>query len=471
MSGRRTKLLVAARATVVVLVFVALVATPATALAKKPDSPPGKPDKPGPPPATEPSSTANPVLDSLSAYAAPTGSQVTLYGSGFGDTKGRNYVTFAGENGNLVSWSDTEIAVLVPNRAVAGYVGVVVDGVYSNGIYFVPALPPVIDSLSAGTALPGEAITIAGQNFDATQGEGSVTFAGVTGAVVSWSDTEIVVTVPDGTPSGYVGVWQNTLCSNGKFFIPGGVPTIEGASATTTIVGRSVTITGRNFGAAPEDAESVTLAGLPAAATSWSDTSITFIVPGNGKTGYIGVWRYDRKLCSNGRFLMVGPRIDSLSSWYAEPGGTITINGEGFGDVPDRVTYAGTNAGIVSWSDTQIVATLPASGALRGYVGVWRGSACSNGVWFLMTLKPRIASVDATSAAPGQLVTISGANFDTQNGSSRVTLAGVGCQIVSWSNTQVVARMPDTPTSGYLGVWKYGVASNGWWLPAAPATP
>ncbi len=452
MSGRVARLSHTTRTVAIVLVIGAFLAMPSVALAKKPG--------------TDPAPTARPYVESISSYAAPRGSEVTIYGTGFGPVKKSSIVTFAGMAGNIVSWTDTEIVVAVPNRCDAGYIGVVVDDVWSNGVFFVPALPPAISGLSADNAPPGETITISGSAFDSDQGSGSVTIAGVTADVVSWSGTEIIVVVPEGAPAGYVGVWQNTLCSNGAFFVPGSVPAIESASTSMALVDDTVTITGQNFGPAPDAADSVTVGGVPAAPTSWSDTSITFTVPETATTGYIGVWRYDRNLCSNGQFLLVAPRIESVSSWWGEPGSVLTVQGVGFGNTPDRITFADIDAAVVSWTDTQITATIP-SGALQGYVGVWRGSACSNGIWFLATTQPIIASVDATSVVPGQLVTIDGSNFETQTQYSQVTMGGAECEIVSWSDTRIVARMPAVIIEGYLGAWKYGVASNGWYLPVA----
>jgi hypothetical protein len=69
---------------------------------------------------------------------------------------------------------------------------------------------PAITSITPGSASAGTGtnVTIAGTNFGASQGTGSVTFYyngtdRITSPVVSWSDTQIVCTVPTGTVKGY----------------------------------------------------------------------------------------------------------------------------------------------------------------------------------------------------------------------------------------------------------------------------
>ena len=436
----------ACRRTMIALIAAAalVLATPSVALAKKPP-------------------TSDPYIESLSTYAAPSGASVTISGANFGDSKTSSTVTFNGAKAKVADWSDTQIVATVPAKATPGYVGVEVGGVSSNGMYFVPAEPPAISAVDTSSAPVGTSVTIVGQGFGTAQGTGSVTFSGVSAKVAAWSDTKIVAVVPS-APSGYLGVWQSTLCSNGIWFVPGGTPSISGLSSPVSVIGDVVTVEGQNFGAAPDSDSLITLAGQPVTPDSWSDKAIKFKVPKGSKTGYVGVW--NGGTCSNGAFLVVGPRIDALTSWWGEPGSLLTVTGEGFGLTPDRVTLAGSDLKIVSWSDTEIVADLPLI-ATEGYVGVWVGEGCSNGIWFLGIAQPVIGSVDSTSVVAGQTLTVTGHAFDARTSYSQVTIGGVDLQIVSWSPTQIVATVPPGISSGYLGVWKKGVASNGVWIDVA----
>lgn len=424
---------------------------------------------PAPANAVRPARDGQPLIESLSAYSAPPGTVIQIVGSGFGPRKTSSYVIFAGERAPHVTWGDSIISVEVPPRAQLGYVGVVVDGVVSNGMYFVPEPMPEISGLTPTSAAPNGEITIVGRNFGHPRGEGAVTFAGSEAAIVSWSDTTIVARVPENARSGYVGVWQRGVASNGVFFVPGGAPAIDTLSDTATCVGAAVTLSGRNFGAQPESAESLTVGGVPVPPTTWTDTQITFTVPSGTPTGYVGVWK--GPVCSNGMFLLVGPRIDALSSWWGEPGSSLTITGSDFGWSPSLVTIGGVEAPVTSWTDTRVVVTVPEN-APEGLVGVWRDGAASNGLWFLPLAQPRILALDRVTASPGDTITITGAHFASQTTGSRVTLGGIDVTVNAWTDTQIVATLPADATSGYVGVWQRDVASNGVWLEiAAPLTP
>lgn len=57
--------------------------------------------------------------------------------------------------------------------------------------------PPVITSIAPTEGSGGTTVTISGENFNAVQGAGYVSFVGKVATVVSWSSDEIVVTAPE----------------------------------------------------------------------------------------------------------------------------------------------------------------------------------------------------------------------------------------------------------------------------------
>lgn len=80
------------------------------------------------------------------------------------------------------------------------------------------AFPPVITGLSALSGRPGDAVTIAGRNFGAVQGNSTVAFGGVAAAVTSWGDAAIAVRVPTGARTGVITVTRGAVVSNGAYF-------------------------------------------------------------------------------------------------------------------------------------------------------------------------------------------------------------------------------------------------------------
>ena len=90
-------------------------------------------------------------------------------------------------------------------------------------------------------------VTISGVNFGATQGISVVKFNGVVAAPTSWSDTEIVVSVPAGATSGPVIVFANEYGSNSVDYIVVQLR-VSGVVPSIGQVGSQVTISGSGFG-------------------------------------------------------------------------------------------------------------------------------------------------------------------------------------------------------------------------------
>lgn len=402
-----------------------------------------------------------PVVASLSRTAGQVGDSITVAGAYFGTDPGS--VTLGGVALPIVSWTDTSIQVSIPSGSASGDIVVHAAKGDSNAVAFkVFIAPQVVGVEAADPATPlsdGDTFMITGTNFENTQGTGWVTWAGVRSQVVSWSDTAIVAIVPDGAPAGYIGVWQNGVCSNGTWrqFSPN----IDTISTSVAVVGDSVTITGSDFGAAQTTRSRVAINGVSAEIVSWSDTSIVFRVPEITQAGYVGVYRDG--IGSNGKYLIPAPRLTSLSAMTLQPGQQLTIYGQGFGAVQASgciVKIGGVEVPVVSWTDTAIVVTVTEQ-AQTGYVGVYREWASSNGLWFLPAYSPQISSVSTSTASIGDVVTITGDGFYAQTAGSKVTLNGASVPILSWTPTQITFSVPADATSGLVGVWNYGLCSNG----------
>ena len=73
---------------------------------------------------------------------------------------------------------------------------------------------------------------------------------------------------------------------------------------------------------------------------------------------------------------------------------------------------------------------------------------------------PAVTSASPTSTKPGANVTINGSCFGPTQGTSTVTIGGVPAQIVSWSNTSIVATIGEGASSGSVVVKTVGGNSN-----------
>jgi len=164
------------------------------------------------------------TITGVSPTSGVPGTQVTISGSGFGASQGGGQVWLGTANGVVQSWSDGQIVAEVASGAQSGNAMVLQNGVMSNPVSFtVNSLQ--IGSVSPTTGGPGTQITITGDGFGATQGNGIVWLGSASGNVMSWSNTQITATVAASAVSGVARVEQNDVWSNAVTFT---VPTAGG---------------------------------------------------------------------------------------------------------------------------------------------------------------------------------------------------------------------------------------------------
>lgn len=164
----------------------------------------------------------HPVITSVTPPAAEPGAQVTLNGSGFGTSYmgyyGISQAQFNGLQAAEQSWSDTKAVVTVPTTATSGTITVVNNGVSSNAIPFTILENISVTSISPTSGPAGTTVTITGTGFGPTQSSSTVDFWGTTAAIQSWSDTQIVATVPSGANTGPVDVTVGAVTWYGPWF-------------------------------------------------------------------------------------------------------------------------------------------------------------------------------------------------------------------------------------------------------------
>jgi hypothetical protein len=141
---------------------------------------------------------------------------------------------------------------------------------------------PVITSLQPGIGPVGTEVSILGSGFGTTQGSSTVTFSGAIATPRSWSDSEIVVPVPEGATSGPVIVTVGGVHSKGlKFVVTVEITNIVPPDAC---VGTVISIQGSGFGST-QGTSTVTFNGVPATPTAWSPTTIDVPVPTGATSG------------------------------------------------------------------------------------------------------------------------------------------------------------------------------------------
>ena len=151
---------------------------------------------------------------------------------------------------------------------------------------------PTLVSISPTSALVGKEVTITGKYFS-SKANNTVTFNGLDATIVAANISIIKAIMPEGTTPGDIVVTSDGLVSTNSLtytVIEPIVPTITSIDPAAGKVGSTVTITGIDFSATPED-NVVSFNGVQATVTSSTSTSITTTVPAGASTGNVTVTR------------------------------------------------------------------------------------------------------------------------------------------------------------------------------------
>lgn len=402
-----------------------------------------------------PSTTSAPLINSISPTSGVTGSSVIISGKNFGPSQGTGAVAFGTANAQVLSWDNTQIVADVPSAATGNVnVTVAVGSVSSNGFAFSVARgAPSVANVSPTSGPVGTVITISGANFGASQGNGYVTVGPVLTAVTSWSNTQIVATVPNISNGSEnvqveVGGTGGTLSNAAAFTVTIPQPAISSLSPTSGLAGTSVTITGTKFGAM-QGYSYVEFGAVLGTVTSWSNTQIVATVPNisNGTVNVQVSTGAPGTVISNTVPFTVTvptPNIASVSPTSGPVGTSVTVTGTNFGASQGAgyITIGAVYGTVTSWSNTQIVATVPniSNGTAPVQISVGApGSVLSNSVNFTVTVPtPSITGLSPTSGPVGTSVTVTGANFGATQGTGYITIGAVLATVTSWNNTQIV---------------------------------
>lgn len=318
------------------------------------------------------------------------------------------------------------------------------DLVNNNEISSVPAniIAPSITDFTPKTAKVGETVTITGTDFTGTT---LVTFGSkVAQSFTVVSPTTITVVIGIYATSGDVSVTSpgGTSSKAGFTLIP--QPGIYNATPLLSAAGDEVTITGINF----TDVTNVTFGNTPAASFKVISATTIKAVVGTGSSGEIKVTAPGGS-STYAYFTFVGPpTISSFSPLTAAANARIVINGTNFYGVKS-VTIGGNPVGFLEESSTRLNVFVDEN-TKNGSITLTNiaGSVTSAGSFTLIP-PPTITSVIPLTATKGDVVTITGTNF---NGPRNVTFGGASVQTTYVSSTTVTAIIGRQGASGKVSV-------------------
>src|SRR5215470_9195271 len=254
---------------------------------------------------------------------------------------------------------------------------------------------PVVNSVSPTTGVAGTQVTFIGTGFGSTQGFGNVWLGSTYGVVASWSDTQVIATVASGAKSGTAQILQSGVWSAPVNFTVV-TPVVNSVTPGSGMAGTQVTFIGTGFGAT-QGSGNVWLGSTYGMVVSWSDTQVVATIASGAKSGTAqilqgGVWSDPIN------FTVVTPAVSSVAPTIGVAGTQVTFTGTGFGSTQGsgNVWLGSTYGVVVSWSDTQVVATV-ASGSTSGTAQILQGGVWSDPVHFAVNSGPvlRLSVSDA----------------------------------------------------------------------------
>lgn len=208
---------------------------------------------------------------------------------------------------------------------------------------------PVVHSLEPRMARPGDTLTLKGEYFGANYQEAEVVLSGripTKGAIQSWSENQIVLTVPEEAVSGIVFVRNSQGKSEGLLFtnlneMPTiltspdavGQPSLFSVEPAQPVPGQLVVLRGRALGDQVAGSEILlplavaagekprTLILFPDQSESWSEQAIAFRLPAGVQSGALQVKVGDRTSnvlplaldTSNGQRTVTGRRVVTVN--------------------------------------------------------------------------------------------------------------------------------------------------------------
>ena len=392
-----------------------------------------------------------PAITAVSATTGSIGSQVTITGTGFGNSENGSLVTLNDVPVSINSWTNTSITITIPSGATSGYlvVSVAPNMNDSNAVFFTvtsqPLPAPWLDQdmgqvgIAGSATFASETFTITGSGsgiyappdeahyaYQALSGNGSIVARVVSASGSTAAQAAVMIRATLDPSSIFADVYWD---AGSAVFM---VRTNTGVSGTT--VGTlqmalpcwvKLVQSGSSFsGYASHD-------GM-----NWAQigTTQTITMPQNTYIGLSGSSESNSALAtltidnvSVNTAAVPAPVITSLSGTTGSIGSSVVIKGTGFGNVQNGslVLLNGAPVSINLWSDTTIEFTIPTgatSGNLVVYVAPNMNS--SNPVYFEVTsqpLPPLCLNQDV-----GANGVIGSSTYNSSTGVYTVTGAGTG---------------------------------------------
>lgn len=286
----------------------------------------------------------------------PAGSQISIYGQGFGSLVQPVRVSINGKNALIASASDTLLVAEIPEAVGNGPVEVFVDGKSAKGQNFIFQDILSVKPLSGGKSTR---VRINGLGFDPVAEKNRVDFNGKLAKILEINGSTIVVEVPDGPATGRISVTVNGQRSTGPVFTLVPAPELEEVSPLSGPEGIEMTIKGDYFSEVADENQ-VSINGTTIPLSFVSNKVLKLNIPPGLGSGILKVVVNDQET--------LGPKFHSqqLSIMDLSPdnglaGTEVILSGSGFKTSPteNSVSFNGVPAEVLSATENSITVKAP----------------------------------------------------------------------------------------------------------------
>lgn len=348
---------------------------------------------------------------------------------------------------------------------------------------------PVINAVTPSNGAPGTWVTLSGTSFG--NFSGSVTFTGAAGPVQavlancnnSWSNTQIIVVVPEAAEDGPITILtdgdksETTFDDNGPLLADFDVnsvihPGLCEINPDSGSVNDAVTLIGENLGTERGVSKIIFDATEAGSYNYWSDTSADVTVPALPDGEYSVTVSTDGVSSNSVSFAVTSTTLESpvLTSLTPSSGGEgqyVTLSGTNFGGSVGTVWFENPLSGerILAdtegfpeacaadyWSDQEVTIIVPAGLGDPGVFDVVIVAKALESNYLPFTLTddeptPGLCALEPANALAGESVTLHGDNFGDSAGT--VTFApGLVSQADTWSDSQLSVTVPTGAVTG-----------------------
>lgn len=417
-----------------------------------------------------------PVVSSFEPARGAPGTEVVLRGENFSTRLTENQVHL-GETPVVVrNATPTELTVIIPNGAASGPFRVSVTGAgeASSASAFEVGTGTSVASFTPLLGPPGTRVTLIGTGFSPSRGRDRVYLGDARARVIRATATELEVEIPRrGAATGrfLVDVQGGGRAYSTAEFRVRELPVVRSIDPPGGAPGTRVTITGQHFGTDVREVDA-RIGATALTVRDLADDRLVVEIPEGATNGPIEVRVAGLGPARTRTPLTILARaaIAAFLPVSGPPGTVVRITGSGFSPVAanNTVTISGQAAEVVRASATELSVRIPpgvASGPI--VVAVANAGDARTPQPFVVTRAPLIEGFTPAQGPPGTTITIRGSNFGTRRGLVDVRFGAQRAEVVSVSETQIEARVPNGATTGPIVV---GVRLEGSVTSATPFT-